>query len=227
LRPTYAIWLLAENLLPNDQRYAHHYKFRDDQGESFVQHGGIYLLELTKFHAQQIENEQQRWLKFFKEGEALNDNALPDWMNIPEMKQAMSTLTAFSEKDREYFKYQARQEYLREQRAILREREDEAAKAQLAQEETAKAQEEAAKAQEETAKAQEEAVKAREEATKAQEEAAKARKEAAKAQEEYRRQQQALQLERDEAKQEITQAKQETQAAQAEIERLKMLLAQK
>jgi len=37
------------------------------------------------------------------------------------MKQAMSTLSAFSEKDQHYYQYQARQEYLREQRTIQHE----------------------------------------------------------------------------------------------------------
>ena len=40
------------------------------------------------------------------------------------MKQAMSTLNTFSEKERQYHQYQARQEYLREQRTILRELEE-------------------------------------------------------------------------------------------------------
>jgi predicted transposase/invertase (TIGR01784 family) len=123
LRPTYAIWLLAENLLAGDSKYAHHYKLRDEQGLSFAQHGGIWLLELNKFDAIRIETEQQRWLKFFRDGEQLNDEALPDWMSTQEMKQAMSTLTTFSEKEREYFEYQSRQEYLRVQRAIQREQE--------------------------------------------------------------------------------------------------------
>ena len=77
-----------------------------------------WLLELNKFRAGHIETEQQRWLKFFKEGEGLNDNVLPDWMNTQEMQQAMTTLSAFSEKEQQYFQYQARQEYLREQKAI-------------------------------------------------------------------------------------------------------------
>ena len=38
-----------------------------------------------------------------------------------EMKQAMSTLSTFSEKDQHYYQYQARQEYLREQRTIQHE----------------------------------------------------------------------------------------------------------
>ena len=66
-------------------------------------------------------SEEQRWLKFFTEGEQLNDDTLPEWMITQEMKQAMSTLSTFSEKDQNYFKYQARQEYIREQNAIQNE----------------------------------------------------------------------------------------------------------
>lgn len=91
---------------------------RDDQGRAFNRHGGIWLLELNKFDASRIETEDQRWLKFFKDGEQLNDTALPDWMSTQEMKQAMNTLTTFSEKEQQYYQYQARQEYLREQRSI-------------------------------------------------------------------------------------------------------------
>ena len=118
LRPTYSIWLLAENLLVDDNAYVHHYKMRDEQGQTLTLHGGIWLLELKKFNANQVETEDQRWLKFFKDGERLNDEALPDWMITQEMKQAMSTLSTFSEKDQQYYQYQARQEYLREQRTI-------------------------------------------------------------------------------------------------------------
>ena len=39
-------------------------------------------------------------------------------MITQEMKQAMSTLSTFSEKDQQYYQYEARQEYLREQRTI-------------------------------------------------------------------------------------------------------------
>ena len=91
---------------------------RDEQGQTLTSHGGIWLLELKKFNAIQVETEDQRWLKFFKDGERLNDEALPDWMITQEMKQAMSTLSTFSEKDQQYYQYQARQEYLREQRTI-------------------------------------------------------------------------------------------------------------
>ena len=121
LRPTYAIWLLAENLIPEDTLYVHHYKMRDEQGNTFTEQGGIWVLELKKFDTDNIETEDQRWLKFFKEGDTLNDNILPDWMITKEMQQAMSTLNRFSEKDLAYYRYQARQDYLREQRTIQKE----------------------------------------------------------------------------------------------------------
>ena len=94
------------------------------QGRCLSPNCGIWLLELEKFNAQQIENEQQRWLNFFKTGEQLNDQGLPDWMTTNEMRQAMTTLRQFSEKERDYHAYQARQNYLREQATIKKERDD-------------------------------------------------------------------------------------------------------
>ena len=41
LRPTYSIWLLAENLLVDDNAYVHHYKMRDEQDQTLTPHGGI------------------------------------------------------------------------------------------------------------------------------------------------------------------------------------------
>ena len=124
LRPTYAIWLLGEPLLPEQAGYAHCYRLRDQQGRVFVDHGGIWLLELSKFTNQAVKTEQQRWLKFFNEAERLDDDTLPTWMNTPEMMQAMSTLKTFSDKERAYHAYQARQNYLREQRSVQRHLDD-------------------------------------------------------------------------------------------------------
>jgi predicted transposase/invertase (TIGR01784 family) len=118
LKPVFSIWLLAENLLPGEPDYAHEYKLQNRLGRTLANLGGIHLLELKKFTAERIETEEQRWLKFFKDGERLDDAALPDWMNTDEMRQAMSTLKQFSEKERDYHAYQARQNYLREQRTI-------------------------------------------------------------------------------------------------------------
>jgi predicted transposase/invertase (TIGR01784 family) len=123
LKPTYSIWLLAEDLITNDNRYEHVYKHRDEQGLLLNEHCTIYLLELNKYNDRQISSEKERWLMFFKDGENLDEAALPDWMATPEMQQAMNTLSVFSDKEHEYHLYQARQEYLREQRTREIERE--------------------------------------------------------------------------------------------------------
>lgn len=152
LKPTYAIWLLAETLLQNDEQYCAVFKLRDTFGSVLNNHGGIWLLELEKFHAQNIDSEDKRWLKFFSDGEKLDDEKLPDWMITTEMKQAMNTLKVFSEKEREYDRYRARQEYIRIQETERRQLE-----AALAAKEAALAREQTALAEKETALAEKEA----------------------------------------------------------------------
>ncbi len=83
-----------------------------------MEHGGIWLLESSKCMIETVETERDRWLKFFIEGDRLDADRLPEWMQTEEMRQAMSTLKAFSEKERAYHQYQARQNYLRQRQSI-------------------------------------------------------------------------------------------------------------
>lgn len=160
LEPVYSIWLLGETLLPERPGYAHDYRLRDAEGHVLFNHGGIWLLELSKFDAPEVETEQQRWLKFFKDGARLDGDALPEWMQTMEMRQAMSTLKHFSEQERAYHAYQARVTYLRDQRSLQR---------HLAQLRNAVQQEQAALEQERAAK--EQALAAKEQALAANDEA--------------------------------------------------------
>lgn len=194
LRPTYAIWLLATNLVSGDTRDTHAYQFRDEDGQLLLDHGGIWLLELNKFAADRVHTEKERWLKFFQEGEQLDETHLPDWMQTEEMRQAMSTLKAFSERERAYFAYQARQDYLREQESMrdylqTLEAEKETARAELeaaqgelvaaqAELEAAQAELQAAQAAKDAAQAAKEAMQAAKEAMQAEKEKAQAEKEA-------------------------------------------------
>nr|WP_295400662.1 Rpn family recombination-promoting nuclease/putative transposase [uncultured Thiocystis sp.] len=118
LKPTYAIWLLGQPCRAGIAEYAHRFRLRDEQGRGLLDHGGIWLLELSKFDAEAVETEERRWLKFFREGERLDDAQLPAWMQTEEMQQAMSTLRGFSEKERAYSAYQNRQNYLRVQMSL-------------------------------------------------------------------------------------------------------------
>lgn len=164
LKPTYSIWLLGENLLTDRPGYAHDFRLRDVEGRSLLDHGGIWLLELNKFRASAVHTEQERWMRFFRDGATLHPARLPTWMSTPEMQQAMSTLESFSEQERAYHAYQARQNYLREQRSIqsylneLR-AETEQARAETEQARAEKEQERAEKDQERAEKEQERAAK--------------------------------------------------------------------
>jgi hypothetical protein len=84
-------------------------------------------------------------------------------MQTEEMRQAMSTLKGFSEKEREYHAYQARQNYLRQQSSIQR-RLDELEAAAI----RAQAEKEQARAAEEQARAGENAALQREAAAQAE-----------------------------------------------------------
>jgi predicted transposase/invertase (TIGR01784 family) len=118
LKQTYSIWLLAHDIVKQDDLYLRNYQLRDENGQILVPHGGIWLVELQKFAAQEITSEAQRWLKFFQEGECFDDKNLPAWMTTNEMEQAMQTLKRFSEKEINYFAYQSRMAFLREQNEI-------------------------------------------------------------------------------------------------------------
>ena len=174
------------------------------------------MFELKKFNISQIENEQQRWLKFFKEGELLNDTALPEWMHTKEMTQAMNTVSLFSEKEREYFIYQARQEFLREQKSLHQDRERSLALLQEAQKREAEAQKDKAEAQKREAEAQKAKVEAQKREAEAQKREAEAQKREAEAQQQKK-----------EAQQREIEALMREQAQLAEIEQLKSLLNQK
>ena len=206
LRPTYAIWLLSKPLQPKLKEAIHRFRLRDELGQSLGDHGGIWLLELSKCTIEIVQTEQQRWLKFFIEGEQLDDQRLPEWMHTEEMHQAMTTLIAFSDKQRAYHQYQARQNYLRQQKSIenyLNTLRTETEQAQ-AEKEQAQAEKEQAQAEKEQAQAEKQQAQAEKEQAQAEKEQAQAEKEAARAAEERERA--------------------EKEAALTEIARLKALL---
>jgi len=78
-------------------------------------------------------------------------------MHTPEMRQAMSTLNSFSEKENAYYAYQARLEYQRVQRAMQQDMEErtqalEKTRAELEQSRAAEEQARAAETHEREAK---------------------------------------------------------------------------
>ena len=190
LRPTYSIWLLSKSLT-SDERYIRSYHMQDDRGNDLVRHGGIWVLELGKFSVGSVSNEKDRWLAFFKQGEMLDDSELPSWMNTDNMRQAMKTLRQFSEKQKQYDIYQARQNYLRVQSSINQDKEA------------------ALKATEDALKATEDALKNKDEALKAKDEALKGLADALQREEVERKEKELLRQEKESALNEIARLKEQ------------------
>jgi predicted transposase/invertase (TIGR01784 family) len=132
LQPVYAIWILDGTLFRERPEYAHRYRWRDDRGRPLIDHGTIRVYELSKFDVEPVQSDAERWLRFLKDGESLDPTRLPAWMQPSIMRSAMSTLNAFSEKERDYHRYQSRQEALRVQRAVAYELEERRAAEQAA-----------------------------------------------------------------------------------------------
>ena len=132
LQPVYAIWILDGTLFRERPEYAHRYRWRDDRGRLLLDHGTIRVFELSKFDVEPVQSDAERWLRFLKDGESLDPTRLPAWMQPPIMRSAMSTLNAFSEKERDYHRYQSRQEALRVARAVAYELEERRAAEQAA-----------------------------------------------------------------------------------------------
>jgi len=174
LKPAYSLWLLGEALWPKRDEALHRFWLRDGQGRDLVEHGGIWLVELSKCVVEEVHTEQERWLKFFMEGEGLDEARLPKWMQTEEMRQAMSTLQGFSDQERAYHRYQARQDYLRQQKSI-----ENRLRALVAEAEQARAEKEQARAAEARERMEKEQARAEKEQARAAAERERAEKEAA------------------------------------------------
>ena len=227
LQPTYVVWILDQSLFADRPEYAHRYRLRDDKGRALIDHGSVRLYELSKLTSDVVETEADRWLKFLKEGERLDPDHLPDWMQHPTMRHAMSTLSGFSEKERDYHRYQSRQEALRQQRSIQRALDEAQEKTRAAMQATEEALQAAAAARQ-AAAAERQAAEAERQAKEAERQA----KEAARQATEVERQGKEAERQAKEAEREAKEAerlakeveRQAKEEALAEVARLRALL---
>ena len=117
LNPVISIWLVVDKLFKDSPNHHHHFELYDKNNHySLTNHCAIHVLELAKWHKQDTLSEADSWLYFFKD--AKDWNTLPSELNTPVMRSAMKTLKQFSEKQLEYFKYEARQGFIREQMSL-------------------------------------------------------------------------------------------------------------
>jgi len=123
LKPVIAIWVIPGGFLRALPSFHHHFQLYDSKHNVLLHdHLSLHVLELEKWNKARVEKQVDRWVKFLREGKKLDDENLPEYMHTKEMRQAMSTLRQFSEKEQNYHQYQARINYLREQSCIKEER---------------------------------------------------------------------------------------------------------
>jgi predicted transposase/invertase (TIGR01784 family) len=116
LRPVVSIWLLSETLLREAPSFHHHFQLCDPQrGVSFNDHLAIHVLELPKWRPPATGlDDEDRWMYFFREAKGWD--RLPEALDSPPMRKAMAVLKGFSERERDWHRYQARQNFLRAER---------------------------------------------------------------------------------------------------------------
>ena len=205
LKPVIAIWIISGILLkdeglsspgetaalasPEPSRspprvspnvYHHHFQWCDlAQQVRLGELGSIHLLELGRWHKDRVDGELDRWTRFFHEGRLLDDLALPDYMETPEMKQAMETLKEFSERERRYDVYRRRRDFLLEQATIRNHltRAEQKLQTLTHQLQTSEEEKLAARAREQAALQEKQAAYTREQAALAREQALREEKE--------------------------------------------------
>ena len=127
LRPVISIWLLTQPLITDSSAYHHCFQLYDSKNKRLLSsHCSIHILELSKWTLQQPETlaleAEDLWCYFFRNAKRWEE--LPPLANTLEMRQAMSVLRQFSEREANYHRYQARQNFIREQITIKEELED-------------------------------------------------------------------------------------------------------
>lgn len=112
LRPVLSIWVLAENLLP-DRRWHHRFQLWDqDAALRLSDHLDIHTVELRKWNgAPSPLAPEDSWVYFLREARGWTE--LPPSLRTPLMEKAMSVLDRFAQKGEDYYRYQARMNYLR------------------------------------------------------------------------------------------------------------------
>ncbi|MCB9758778.1 MAG: Rpn family recombination-promoting nuclease/putative transposase [Alphaproteobacteria bacterium] len=136
LEPVTSIWLLDEVMLSESPAVHHRFTaFDRDHRVTLCDHLSLHVIELPKLRREALPlDDEQRWCTFLSE--ARYWTALPDALNTPELRQAMSTLIEISDQEREYYNYASRLDQLRvkatiEASARQAQEQLEAAKAQL------------------------------------------------------------------------------------------------
>lgn len=91
--------------------------FRNSHYYSMNDHFGIHVLQLPYWLTDtRAGDDKERWIHFFREGENMDINNLPQEMDTEEMRQALGVLDRFAKNKDEYLLYLSRLDAVRHER---------------------------------------------------------------------------------------------------------------
>ena len=122
LKPVTSIWLVKETVFEHVVAYAHQARMQDPvSGIVLDELSAIHILEVGKWARQGVVADlRDEWLKFFWEGGMTELETLSETLS-PEFIQAVEALRPIREREADYWRYQARLDFLRVQATLDRE----------------------------------------------------------------------------------------------------------
>ncbi|MDM8550700.1 Rpn family recombination-promoting nuclease/putative transposase [Desulfobacterales bacterium HSG2] len=125
LNPVISIWILDDMLFSPSEKEADtdnylHLIFEPREralGIRMTDHFAIHILQLPCWDPQNsVTDDRERWIHFFREGENMDADNLPEGMNTEEIRQAMGVLERFSDNRDEHILYLSRLDAARQMR---------------------------------------------------------------------------------------------------------------
>ncbi len=174
LCPTQSIWLLDDCLflMEENSRYHHHFQLIDPaDGLLLSDQLAVHIIELPKWTETQITDKVSRWLYFFRYGETLDDQNLPEGLQDPIMEKAMGVLKDIHDRNDYLRVYQSRRTAALWEATIERHNREREEAAQKAEQALAKAEQDLAQAEQALTKAEQEKEKAEQKAKRMETEA--------------------------------------------------------
>ena len=190
LKPAVSIWILANNLVSEEDSSAYHhcFLFYDPRHKVALSDcAAIHTLELNKWQKLDIKSDLDVWSWFFLNAENLDPDNPPTFLQSAMMRRAMDTLKHFKD-ERERTRYKARLDSWRAVSSLQQDLADEKAEniayAQAVKDEAQAARDEVQAARDEVQSARDEVQSARDEVQSAKDEVQSAKDEVQSARDE-------------------------------------------
>ncbi|MDJ0834861.1 MAG: Rpn family recombination-promoting nuclease/putative transposase [Acidobacteriota bacterium] len=115
LKPVTGIWLLgAKRFAAVHDPYLHFMFYDRERQLVLTEDLHLHLLQLPNApEADKIMNDGDRWLHFFQNGRQFTAENVPEYLDTPEIREALMVMQGFTEHEKDYLLYESRLDALR------------------------------------------------------------------------------------------------------------------